>query len=380
MGYGCTVKIRFDRGPEGRAVQFAEPERMIRAETLDEVDSALADLDSARAAGKWLAGYCSYEMGCALEPRLEDRLREDRVLPLMCFGVFDAPEDAPELAGGDFSLGSFAPRWDEATYREAFDKVHGFIGAGDIYQANLTFPQDAVFNGDVEGLYAALAARQPVGHGALVLQDGLPDLVSRSPELFFRTNNKGRIETRPMKGTQPRSDDPVADAERKLWLARDEKNRAENLMIVDLLRNDISRVAKPGSVHVPELFKVESYATVHQMVSLVAAELQDGAGLGDILRALFPCGSITGAPKLRSMQILYDLEPWLRDIYCGSIGWAAPDGSSEFNVAIRTLMVDEDRAVLNVGGGVVWDSTGPSEYEEALWKARFASQFPTEPA
>nr|WP_303623794.1 aminodeoxychorismate synthase component I [Shimia sp. CNT1-13L.2] len=380
MGYGCTVKIRFDRGPEGRAVQFAEPERMIRVETLDEVDSALADLDSARAAGKWLAGYCSYEMGCALEPRLEDRLREDRVLPLMCFGVFDAPEDAPELAGGDFTLGGFAPRWDEATYREAFDKVHGFIGAGDIYQANLTFPQDATFSGDVEGLYAALAARQPVGHGALVLQDGLPDLVSRSPELFFRTNNKGRIETRPMKGTQPRSDDPVADAERKLWLARDEKNRAENLMIVDLLRNDISRVAKPGSVHVPELFKVESYATVHQMVSLVAAELQDGAGLGDILRALFPCGSITGAPKLRSMQILYDLEPWVRDIYCGSIGWAAPDGSSEFNVAIRTLMVDEDRAVLNVGGGVVWDSTGPSEYEEALWKARFASQFPTEPA
>ncbi|MCP9483844.1 aminodeoxychorismate synthase component I [Shimia sp. CNT1-13L.2] len=374
------MKIRFDRGPEGRAVQFAEPERMIRVETLDEVDSALADLDSARAAGKWLAGYCSYEMGCALEPRLEDRLREDRVLPLMCFGVFDAPEDAPELAGGDFTLGGFAPRWDEATYREAFDKVHGFIGAGDIYQANLTFPQDATFSGDVEGLYAALAARQPVGHGALVLQDGLPDLVSRSPELFFRTNNKGRIETRPMKGTQPRSDDPVADAERKLWLARDEKNRAENLMIVDLLRNDISRVAKPGSVHVPELFKVESYATVHQMVSLVAAELQDGAGLGDILRALFPCGSITGAPKLRSMQILYDLEPWVRDIYCGSIGWAAPDGSSEFNVAIRTLMVDEDRAVLNVGGGVVWDSTGPSEYEEALWKARFASQFPTEPA
>jgi para-aminobenzoate synthetase component 1 len=212
------------------------------------------------------------------------------------------------------------------------------------------------------------------------MEDGLPDLVSRSPERCFRTNNKGRIETRPMKGTQPRSDDPVADAERKLWLARDEKNRAENLMIVDLLRNDISRVAKPGSVHVPELFKVESYATVHQMVSLVAAELQDGAGLGDILRALFPCGSITGAPKLRSMQILYDLEPWVRDIYCGSIGWAAPDGSSEFNVAIRTLMVDEDRAVLNVGGGVVWDSTGPSEYEEALWKARFASQFPTEPA
>ena len=197
-------------------------------------------------------------------------------------------------------------------------------------------------------------------------------MLSRSPELFFRTNAEGLIETRPMKGTQPRSHDPTEDAARRDFLQRDEKNRAENLMIVDLLRNDISRVAQLGSVSMPDLFAVETYATVHQMVSTVRAQLRPGVGLGEILTALFPCGSITGAPKIRAMQVLADLEPWPRDIYCGTIGWAAPDGSSCFNVAIRTLMVEHGKAVLNVGGGVVWDSTAESEYEEALWKTRFA--------
>jgi para-aminobenzoate synthetase component 1 len=143
-------------------------------------------------------------------------------------------------------------------------------------------------------------------------------------------------------------------------------------MIVDLLRNDISRVSVPGSVRVPALFSVETYETVHQMTSRIAANLAPGVTLSDILRALFPCGSITGAPKIRAMEILADLEPAPREIYCGSIGWAAPDGRAEFNVAIRTLMLEEGQATLNVGGGVVHDSTAAGEYEEALWKARFA--------
>ena len=164
------------------------------------------------------------------------------------------------------------------------------------------------------------------------------------------------------------------DAARRDFLQRDEKNRAENLMIVDLLRNDISRVAQLGSVCVPELFAVETYATVHQMVSTVQAQLRPGVGLAEILSALFPCGSITGAPKIRAMQILAELEPDPREIYCGTIGWAAPDGQSCFNVAIRTLMVKDGKAVMNVGGGVVWDSTAELEYEEALWKTRFARQ------
>ncbi len=370
---GMQVRIRFDQGPGGRGTRFERPSQIIRADEAAEVPQALAALDAARADGAWLAGYASYELGYALEPRLLDRLPDNRRLPLLCFGVFEAP-NRMGLPKPEGELVSFNPRWDEARYVQAFRAVHGAIGAGDIYQANLTFPIDLGLRGDSEALYAALAAEQPVGHGALVQQDGLPDLLSRSPELFFRTDAQGRIETRPMKGTQPRSEDPNEDERRRRFLGSDPKNRAENLMIVDLLRNDISRVALPGSVKVPELFKIETYATVHQMVSLVQAQLHLGVGLADILTALFPCGSITGAPKIRAMEILSDLEPWPRDIYCGTIGWAAPDGRSEFNVAIRTLMVEGGQATLNVGGGVVWDSTAPSEYEEALWKARFARQ------
>ncbi|MEW2911137.1 aminodeoxychorismate synthase component I [Leisingera sp. JC11] len=376
------MRIRFDRGPKGAGTCFDQPLRMIRADGPEEVPAALAALDAARDAGHWLAGYASYELGYALEQKLAGRMPQERRLPLICFGVYEEPlpqntEGNARPRGGEAGLEGITPRWGQERYTEAFAEVKRNIGKGDIYQANLTFPIDAEAYGTAEELYAALQGKQAVGHGAMVEQDGLPDLLSRSPELFFRTDAEGVIETRPMKGTQPRSDDPVEDARRRDFLRQDEKNRAENLMIVDLLRNDISRVAQTGSVHVPELFAVESYATVHQMVSLVRAKLRPDAGLAEIFAALFPCGSITGAPKIRSMEILAELEPWARDIYCGTIGWAAPDGSSEFNVAIRTLMLEEGRATLNVGGGVVWDSTAESEYEEALWKARFARVTPT---
>jgi len=363
------LRIFFDHGPQGQATWFDAPDRVIRADVPEDVPDALAALDQARADGAWVAGYASYELGYALEPRLAHRMPVARRLPLVCFGVYRTPCRG-EVAPGPAKISPPRPRWDAARYAQAFDVVHGFIGAGDIYQANLTFPMDLDITGGAEALYAALAEGQPVGHGALVLQEGLPDLVSRSPELFFATN-EGEIETRPMKGTQPRSEDPEEDAALRDFLTTDEKNLAENLMIVDLLRNDISRVAVPGSVHVPDLFAVESYATVHQMTSLVRARLRAGVGLADIFTALYPCGSITGAPKIRAIEILNDLEPQARDIYCGTIGWAAPDGRASFNVAIRTLMVDGPGAVVNVGGGVVWDSTAPSEYEEALWKARF---------
>ena len=211
--------------------------------------------------------------------------------------------------------------------------MRGYIAAGDIYQANLTFPLTATTNTCSESLYAALAVVQPVQHGALVLQDGLPDILLRTPELFFRTNAQGRIQTRPMKGTQPRHCEPAQDRAHRDFLAIDPKNRAENLMIVDLLRNDLSRVCQPGSVKVPDLFRVETYATLRQMTSLVEGQLQTDTTLTALFAALFPCGSITGAPKVSAMEILHDLEPWPRDIYSGAIGWAAPDGRSKFNVA-----------------------------------------------
>jgi para-aminobenzoate synthetase component 1 len=361
-------------GPEmaGGAAQFDGAARTIRADDPAEVPAALAALESARAAGKWLAGYASYELGYALEDKLAAVIPEGRRLPLLCFGVFDGPEPVAPLPDSPARIGPLRPRWGADQYRAAYARVHDWIGAGDIYQANLTFPVDAPVAGESAALYAALAARQPVGHGVLVEQDGLPDILSRSPELFFRIHADGRLETLPMKGTVARGDSPEADALARAHLSGDVKNRAENLMIVDLLRNDLSRIAEVGSVRVPELFHVQTYTTVHQMVSRVVGQLRPGVGLGEVLAALYPCGSITGAPKLRAMQIIRELEAAPREAYCGTIGWAAPDGRAEFNVAIRTLLRAGDTATLNVGGGVVWDSTAADEYDEALLKASFA--------
>ncbi|PID61290.1 MAG: aminodeoxychorismate synthase, component I [Gammaproteobacteria bacterium] len=360
----------------GQAVHFGQPLALVRADSVADVDDALAELETARAGGHWLAGFASYELGYALEPRLLPLMPAARKLPLLCFGIYRAP-DTPEwrTAGHDtaaFALGPFTPRWHLPRYREAFELAHALIGAGEIYQTNLTFPHDAAFGGSSRALYRRLAATQNVGYGAFLQADGLPDILCRSPELFFRTNAAGRIEARPMKGTMPRATRPETDAANRDFLKSDAKNRAENLMIVDLLRNDIGRIADIGSVRVPELFAVESYATVHQMVSGIEAQLRQGTRFSDILRALFPCGSITGAPKIRAMEVIRELEPWPREIYCGSIGWAAPDGASAFNVAIRTLLIDDDHASLSVGGGLVWDSNAAAEYEEARWKARFA--------
>jgi len=359
------LQIRFDHGPTGDACAFAQPERLIVAHAPEEVPAALAAMDALRAEGLWLAGFASYELGYALEPRLASRMPAHRRLPLLQFGAYAAPREAGPLDPGPARLGPVCPAWDARRYARAFDRVHDLIGAGDIYQANLTFPLSLDASGSPQALYAALSAVQRVRFGALIEAEGLPAILSRSPELFFRTDATGTIETRPMKGTQPRSDDPAEDARRRYFLQSDEKNRAENLMIVDLLRNDISRVSVPGSVRVPALFSVETYETVHQMTSRITAQLAPDVTLSGILRALFPCGSITGAPKIRAMEILADLEPAPREIYCGTI---------------RTLVVEAGAARLNVGGGVVHDSTAEGEYEEALWKARFARALAPAPA
>ena len=248
-----------------------------------------------------------------------------------------------------------------------------YIAAGDCYQVNLTFPLETrLTQARRWGFMAPFAPDKAVGHGAFVDLGG-PVLVSRSPELFLRLDAAGRIEARPMKGTAPRGQDPVEDAELAEGLRHSPKDRAENLMIVDLLRNDIARISQVGSVKVPELFHVESYATVHQMVSRVTAHLAAPATLAGLMPALFPCGSITGAPKIRAMEIIREVEPQPRGAYCGAIGWMAPDGAAAFNVAIRTLTVEGSKVTLNVGGGVTHDSTADGEWEEALWKARYVT-------
>jgi len=368
--------IEVENGPDGVPARFAAPAARVTAWEPGAVPAALASVDAALGAGAWVAGYASYELGYAFEPRLLPLLPAGRRLPLLDFGVFPAGPGAAKPAAPGGVLAPFRPRLRRDDYRAAFARVADYIRAGDIYQVNLTLPMDGQWRGDPAAIRAALAARQPVGFGALVAL-GRTVLVSRSPELFFALDGRGGIEARPMKGTAPRDPDPERDAALARALAADPKNRAENLMIVDLLRNDIGRIAEIGSVQVPALYAVEAYATVHQMVSRVAGRLVPGTTLSRVLAALFPCGSVTGAPKVRAMEIIRELEPWPRDAYCGAIGWAAPDGRAAFNVAIRTLtLYPGGTAVLNVGGGVVADSTAESEYEEALWKARFADPFP----
>ncbi|WP_347266794.1 aminodeoxychorismate synthase component I [Paracoccus sp. (in: a-proteobacteria)] len=360
-------------GPGGRPVQFANPRELLVIDRPGDVLPALATLEARRRAGAWIAGYLSYEAGYALEPALAGLMPQGRRLPLLAFGVFDAPGPAPGWPMADARLSPLRPLISRAEYEAAFARTRAYIAAGDCYQINLTFPLGArLVAGTPLALHAALARRQPVGFGAHVDPGAGPVIISRSPELFVRLDARGGIEARPMKGTAPRDPDPGRDAALAAALAASEKNRAENLMIVDLLRNDIARIARLGSVRVPELFAVETLATVHQMSSRVVGQLAAPADLAALMQALFPCGSITGAPKIRAMQIIREVEPHPRGAYCGAIGWMGPDGAGCFSVAIRTLTLWPDGEVLlNVGGGVVQDSTPEGEWEEALWKARF---------
>jgi para-aminobenzoate synthetase component I len=370
--------ILIENGPEGQAAAFLDPRATVVARRPEEVVPALTALDAARAAGAWVAGYAAYEAGYALEPRLAPLVPDARPGPLLAFGVYDAPVPPPappETAG--LHLTQPEPVVARAGYGRAFDRVAGYIAAGDCYQVNLTFPMAArLSGGGALALYARLQARGAVRHGGFVDLGEGPAIVSRSPELFFRVEAGGRIAARPMKGTAPRDPDPARDAALKRELYDSEKARAENLMIVDLLRNDIGRIAQVGSVRVPELFAVESFTTVHQMSSTVTGVLSGAPGMAGLMAALFPCGSVTGAPKIRAMEIIREVEPAPRGAYCGAMGWMAPDGRAAFAVTIRTLSVfPEGEVTLNVGGGVVADSTAQGEWEEALWKARFAKGF-----
>lgn len=371
------AQVLVEDGPEGSPVLFSAPSAVLVAQSGAEVPALLRALDAARADGFWVAGYISYEAGYVLEPKLA-ALEPTGGGPRAVFGIFKGPEPAAPLldrAGAEakaVALAPVEPMVARADYDAAMAKVMAYIGAGDCYQINLTFPmRTELLQGTALGLYGALRARQAVGRGAFVDLGAGPVLVSRSPELFIAVTADGRIEARPMKGTAPRDADPVVDAELAEALRASEKGQAENLMIVDLLRNDISRVAKVGSVKVPKLFAVETYATVHQMVSTVVGDLVAPPSMAGVMEALFPCGSITGAPKIRAMEIIHEVEPFARGAYCGAIGWMAPDGAARFNVAIRTLSVTGRDIVLNVGGGVVQDSTAAGEWEEALWKARY---------
>ena len=367
------MKVLLDDAVEGRILRFHHPASIVVARTPSELAGALADLEAARASGLHLAGWFAYELGYVLEPCLAPRFWQQRGVPLLWFGAFSAPEilSRRDLAstGGAYA-GPLKLDWDESAYGARFERVKSYIVSGHIYQANLSFRAQFAFAGNPWTLYLALRDTAETRHGAYV-DMGQSQILSASPELFFRIFADGRIVTRPMKGTAPRGYDAEADALAAKSLAACDKNRAENLMIVDLLRNDLSRIAEPGSVSVPELFAVETYPTLHTMVSTVAARLRPRPRVEAILQALFPCGSVTGAPKIRAMEIIRELEADPRGVYCGAIGHIAPDGSAAFNVAIRTAFIEHGRGTLGLGGAVVYDSIVKDEYAECLLKAQF---------
>ncbi|WP_454700832.1 aminodeoxychorismate synthase component I [Agrobacterium burrii] len=377
MAHAPYVLFRDDT--TGTVTAFTEPEEIIVADDPEAFFAALQRMEELRRAGKYLAGYMSYEAGFLFEPKLAPFAEEPRNVPFLRFGAFSGPQpDAGRFArpddmpDADAFLSDPVPAWTLQEYQQRFARLHDHLRRGDCYQGNLTMPVQARWSGDPLTAFWSLIERQPVKYGALVKLGG-PVILSRSPELFFSVDGEGFIETHPMKGTTPRGADAEEDLAIITAMLADEKTLAENRMIVDLLRNDISRITEVGSLHVPRLFDIETYPTVHQMVSHVRAKLLPDVTVEDIFAALFPCGSVTGAPKMWAMKILRELEAGPRDAYCGAIGFMSPRGDMRFSVAIRTLsLFDDGRAVFNVGGGIVFDSDAEAEYDECLLKSKFA--------
>lgn len=385
-------------GEAGRARLYTAAHEIVIARRPEEVAPALARIEALLAQGHAMAGHVAYEAGLVLEPRLAPlaAARSGADGPLIWMGAFDGWQDmsgeevarwlaehgAPVPPPG---IGPMVPAIGPGAYTRAFGHIAEAIRAGDIYQANFTFPLAGPWAGDPLAIYAQLRQSGGGGHGG-ILFDGQYWLLSLSPELFFAADGR-ELRAKPMKGTRPRGATPEADAALARELAESIKDRSENLMILDLMRNDIARVADAGSVRVDAPFAIESYPTVHQMVSTVTARLEQGRSLVDVIRALFPCGSVTGAPKIRAMELIHAHERDPRGIYCGSLGHIDPPvagnstapkssiGRASFNVAIRSLRLAPDgKAVLGVGSAVVADSDALDEWRECLVKGGFVHQ------
>lgn len=350
-------------------VAFTNPVEVLETHDLAAVPGIMERVEKALSDGFYVAGYVAYEAAPAFHPEMA--VQPGGELPLVWFGIFNKPENpAPEPEGGRFDVSDWCLASSEALYRNGIARIKEAIEEGHTYQVNYTERLHARFTGSATAFYRQLARNQQAGYGAY-LDLGRYQILSASPELFFRVDG-GKISTKPMKGTAVRgrtAEEDRANAER---LLTSEKERAENLMIVDLLRNDMSRLAASGSVKVSKLFEVETYPTVLQLTSTVEAELAPDLSVFDWFCALFPCGSITGAPKISTMQAIAELEGSPRGVYCGAIGFITPEKNAVFSVPIRTVVVDSERktAEYGVGGGITWDSTPQGEFEELYAKAK----------
>lgn len=374
---------RFDDLLADRALVVDGATEVLRADTPEEVVPLLQRVEQATGSGLWAVGYLGYEAASALDPDVPARPPVPGGLPLAWFALTGAPRQERALAsvapGSGWSAEPSVLDWSAAEHAERVHAVRAAIAAGDTYQANLTTTARSRFSGDPVQLYADLTRRQRGAHHAyLDLGDSV--VASASPELFLRWSG-GTLLTRPMKGTATRRPSAVEDLAARDALLASAKERAENLMIVDMVRNDLSRVAVPGTVAVRGLFRPERFESVWQLTSDVEGRVPAGTTLLDVLRALFPCASITGAPRTATMTLLAGLEPRPRGVYTGAIGWVAPPSErvrASFNVAIRTVVLDRrtGAAEYGVGGGITWSSDPAAEYAELLAKTRLL----TEPA
>ena len=372
-----VATVRFDDLTPGAEHSF-ELTGLVRelvASDLDDVEAVVGDAQREAQRGRWVGGFVSYEAAPAFDGALSTATPTGAV-PLAWFGVFeDSVAVRRPARSGAYQVESWEPSVDAARYGRAVASIQHRIAAGDTYQLNYTFRLRSRLEGDSVAFYADLLAAQRGGYGAYFDTGGVV-VVSASPELFFDLSH-GHLTTRPMKGTAPRGRWAEDDRERAAALASSEKDLAENLIIVDLLRNDLGRVSEFGSVDVESLYQLERYETVWQMTSTITSRLRSDVEIADVFRALFPCGSVTGAPKPRTMEIIADLEDDPRGVYCGAIGFIEPGGArAVFSVPIRTVTVDPSTgaAEYGVGGGITWDSTIEGEYAETVAKSRVLTE------
>ncbi len=361
--------------PDTRSLLFRSPVNVFVAESTEDIPRLLAELDRAVCRGYYVAGYLAYEAGYAFEGWPPHQTPGS---PLAWFGVYDGCQ---ELVPADIEPRLTLPEHthvaidepafslERADYARCIRQIKDYIREGDVYQINFTGSFSFTFEGAPFDLYRLLRRRQMVSYGAVIVHDS-GSILSYSPELFFEIDDR-RLITRPMKGTAGRGRTRQEDESLGDWLVKDEKNRAENVMIVDLLRNDLSRVCEMGSVQVPALYALETYETLFQMTSTVTGRLKKEVSSRALFEALFPGGSITGAPKLRAMEIIEELEGRPRGVYCGSIGFISPYKRAVFNIAIRTLELKQNTGAMGVGSGIVWDSDPDAEYEECILKGKF---------
>lgn len=352
---------------------FKDPVEVLQTERLEDIPAIMEAIEAAIDKGFYVAGYLSYEAAPAFNPAM--KVKGSTEMPLVWFGIFDQVHiQSGEFPEKPYQVSEWRMASSKSLYKEGISRIKTAIEEGHTYQVNYTERLHADFTGSDRSFYRQLARNQQADYGAY-LDLGKHRILSASPELFFRIKD-GTIEAKPMKGTAKRGRTLAEDKVKSEELLASEKEQAENLMIVDLLRNDMSRLAKKGTVHVSDLYKVETYPTVHQLTSTVKAELQDALTVLDWFKALFPCGSITGAPKVSTMEYIAALEQTSRDVYCGAIGFITPEKEAIFNVPIRTVVIDTEKqtARYGVGGGITWDSTSEGEYQELVVKAEVLTE------